>query len=175
MFRLLVLAAALLLPAAAVGAATDIPADKQAAIGELVEVTNFDRLMGQMVESVNASMRPVLKQQLAEAGRAKGTEIPEHVLDETIGMIEEFQRDLIEPVKQMSIAMYDKHFTLTEIRDLVAFYRTPSGQSVLRKLPQMMAEMMPALQTVLQTEMQTLMPRIRERMVGRLREKGYEL
>jgi len=68
-------------------------------------------------------------------------------------------------------AIYARHFTAAELRDLTAFYRTPTGQKALRVLPQVMGEVlatiMPRLQ---QVQAQTL-----EAFKRVLRERGYAI
>jgi hypothetical protein len=55
-------------------------------------------------------------------------------------------------------ALYARHFTETELREMIAFYRTPTGAKALNTLPKLSGEMMtlllprmPALQKELET------------------------
>ena len=43
-------------------------------------------------------------------------------------------------MKEPMIDLYLKHYTDTEIRDIAAFYKTPSGQSLLKKMPLVMQD-----------------------------------
>ena len=50
--------------------------------------------------------------------------------------------DLGQVMEEISAALYDKYFSEDEIRDLVAFYKTPTGKKTLSVLPQMLATSM---------------------------------
>ena len=44
----------------------------------------------------------------------------------------------------LAIPIYDKHFTLEELRAILAFYETPAGRAMLAKLPLVLHESMEA-------------------------------
>ncbi len=64
-------------------------------------------------------------------------------------------------------AMYAATFTEAELRDMVAFYESPTGQATLTKMPQLMSQMTPMITQ--------LMPAYQADLLGRLcaREKRY--
>jgi hypothetical protein len=66
-------------------------------------------------------------------------------------------------------AIYARHFTAQELRELAAFYRTPTGQKALKEMPQVMADtfavVMPRLRDI---EAQTA-----EAFAKVLRDRGY--
>lgn len=41
-------------------------------------------------------------------------------------------------MKERMLAVYTRTFTLEELKDMAAFYRTPTGQSIMEKMPQVM-------------------------------------
>jgi hypothetical protein len=51
------------------------------------------------------------------------------------------QRETIAAISKKAPAIYARHFTAAELRDLLAFYKTPTGQKVLREEPSMLAEL----------------------------------
>ncbi len=51
-------------------------------------------------------------------------------------------QDFLTKVMAEQPAIYAKHFTAEELREMVNFYRSPVGQKALRELPQVMAETM---------------------------------
>jgi len=51
-----------------------------------------------------------------------------------------------ETVSEMSAAVYDKYYTLEEIRDLINFYETPTGQKSLKLMTPIFAETMKQMQ-----------------------------
>ena len=66
-------------------------------------------------------------------------------------------------------ALYARHFSAAELRELTAFYRTPTGAKALRVMPQLMPEVlaliMPKIGSV-QSEVQTAVEAV-------LRRRGY--
>jgi hypothetical protein len=55
---------------------------------------------------------------------------------------ERIQIDLLSTVMDEAPTVYARHFTAAELREMVAFYRTPVGQKTLSVLPQVMSEFM---------------------------------
>jgi uncharacterized protein len=45
----------------------------------------------------------------------------------------------------VTLEVYDKYFTEAEVKDLIAFYKTPTGQKFIKILPQISAEMLPRI------------------------------
>ncbi|MET0313874.1 MAG: DUF2059 domain-containing protein [Hansschlegelia sp.] len=64
--------------------------------------------------------------------------------------------------------LYARHFTEGELRDMLAFYRTPTGQKALATLPQVSAETM---QMVMGNLTQS-MPRMQQRLQQALIDNG---
>jgi uncharacterized protein len=51
--------------------------------------------------------------------------------------------NLDEILETVMLEVYDKFFTEAEMKDLIAFYKTPTGQKSIKILPQFSAEMLP--------------------------------
>lgn len=66
--------------------------------------------------------------------------------------------------------IYARLLTAQEIRELIAFYRTPIGMKTLRVLPQAAAEML----TAMAPRIQEGADRVRLGMLDILRKRGYE-
>lgn len=55
----------------------------------------------------------------------------------------EFEKSFTkEALVDLTIPVYDKHFTHQEIKDMIALYKTPLGQKMLEKMPLIMQESM---------------------------------
>jgi hypothetical protein len=54
-----------------------------------------------------------------------------------------------ESYKQLNVEMTARYFTVSELTALDNFYASPEGQSVMRKMPQIMSEMMPFAQKMI--------------------------
>lgn len=70
-----------------------------------------------------------------------------------------------EDLTNLVIPIYEKHFTQDEIRELIAFYRSPIGTKMISVLPQLTQESMQAGQ-----EWGT---KIGEDLLQRLEQEGY--
>jgi uncharacterized protein len=53
--------------------------------------------------------------------------------------------NLGEILEIVTLEVYDKFFTEAELKDLIAFYKTPTGQKFIKILPQISAEMLPRI------------------------------
>ena len=105
-------------------ARADISPEKRAQIEKLLQLTGTERLMGQMENQLIATF----KAQMPQVPEAFWTKFQQKM--NTREMI-----DLIIPV-------YDKYYTLEDLKAVNAFYQTPVGQKVLSTLPQVMQETM---------------------------------
>lgn len=134
-------------------AQSEIAPDKQAAIKELVALINADNKAEAMVGVLSAqmdSMREtiidsVLKERTDINASEKQT-IREYLLAEQDASTKRFQERLMqkinftEMINEISVVVYDKYYTLEEIRELVAFYKTPTGQKTLKTMTPLLAD-----------------------------------
>lgn len=67
--------------------------------------------------------------------------------------------------------VYDEQFTEAEIEELLAFYRTPTGQKLIEVMP----EIIGLTQEKSMEWSETLAPEIRDRLRSRLSNQGYAL
>ena len=65
--------------------------------------------------------------------------------------------------------IYARHFTVAELKELAAFYRTPTGAKALREVPQVMGE----LTTFLLPRLQDVQRQTGEAFTRIPREHGY--
>lgn len=136
-------------------AQTVVSPEKQAAIKELIALINVDNQAEEMVAVFDRQMSKtrtaVLDSILKE--RTDLTEADKKILRETVTAKAEefgkrFQEKLMqrlnynEMIDEISAAVYDKHYTFDEIKDLLAFYKTPTGQKVIRTMTPLMADTM---------------------------------
>lgn len=146
-------------PVAAQNAAT--PEALQAA-QDLMAVLNKDTLH-QMVSKMTEQVWPVVERGL----RTKQPKISDGVVAELRSEFERIQLDYISGVLADAPVIYARHFSAAELRELLAFYRTPVGAKSLRELPQITAEaialVMPRLQQVRTQTMDAFTKVLRQR------------
>ncbi|MFB3813574.1 MAG: DUF2059 domain-containing protein [Terriglobales bacterium] len=98
-------------------------------------------------------MLPSLKQAMPQVPEQLWNEFRQEVREE----------DMIE----LTYTIWDKHFTHQEIRDLIRFYQTPTGQKIIRETPLIQQESLVAGQK--------WGNEILTKIVTRLKERGYQL
>lgn len=104
----------------------EIAPEKRTEIDQLLKLTGMERLVDQMMAQMIASLRANIK------------DVP----DEFWGRFEKKinSAEMIE----MVVPLYDKYYSLEDLRAINAFYASPVGQRVLSTLPQIMQESMAA-------------------------------
>jgi len=133
MRRLLIVLAVVLssLPVAVRAQAPGSPQAKEAA-QELLNIISGD-MLGQMSRTMTGQVWPQLEAELRSKVDPAG-------LTELRGEFEKMlERFLVESMKDAP-AIYAKHFSAQELRDIAAFYKTPSGAKALQVLPTVTAE-----------------------------------
>ncbi len=144
------------------------PADAEdteldAKIEKLMEVTNMTAMMKQMA--------PQIFRQISLAIRRTNPSIPKREIeafsDEMLAVLNDALPEFVESMTPI----YKKHFDVTDIDAMIAFYETPTGRKAIRKLPALMQESMMIGQAWGMEIGKLAMRRIKER----LREKGYKI
>ena len=100
----------------------EIAKEKRAEIEKMLRLTGMEKLMNQMKTNMIASLKPAMPQ-LAESFWVKF----EQKMD---------IRELVEKI----LPVYDKHYSLEDLKIVNAFYESPTGQRVLATMPQVMQE-----------------------------------
>ncbi len=71
-------------------------------------------------------------------------------------------------INEISYDIYHKHFSMVELEEMVAFYKTPTGNKMASLLPQITQEAMMAGQQ----HGQSLAPIIHKRLMARFKKEG---
>lgn len=136
-----------------VRAQTTIAPEKKKLIGELILLTKTDKQIVEVTDTILKSMEatyPAIIEQTAS--RQTGlSEADRKIVVKT--MTENFQSfarkfrerlaqeiDYRQYVEDAVYPLYDKFFTERELADLIAFYKTETGQKVITTMPQLFAE-----------------------------------
>jgi len=99
---------------------------------ELIEVTDADALLEQMVPAIIAQQSVLLRRERPELGEAELRAFRDHLRAEIEAARQEF-------LERMA-GLYLQHFTADELERLIAFYRTPVGKKSVEVMPQVMAK-----------------------------------
>jgi uncharacterized protein len=151
--------------AAANGQAVDSAAQqtKRQQIIKLLETTQALALSQQMASAVVS--------QLTGGIRSKRPDIPQTALDFLPTTVAEVMRDNEPALRDLFIALYDKHFTLEDIVAVNAFYDSAAGKKMIEKTPVLMQQGM----TVGVEFGRRIGPEIDRRVREKLSAQGYKL
>lgn len=113
---------------------------------------------------------PLFMQQLKPAivqGRADA----EKIYDVVAPILLESFNSRLQEFTDLIAGIYARSFTVTELSDIAAFYRTPTGQKLLEKLPSVLQESMASGQQFAQT----LSADMQQRVVEEMKKRGYDV
>ena len=145
--------------APAASSATD-PAMK-VAVAQMLDVMAFPALtrqiFDQMLQSVPSMMRQAAMQNIAsnpkmtEARKQRALENVDEEIPLAVTTLTQVLADptLIEELGAEMVSLYARFYTVQEVEQLTAFYKTPLGRKMLATMPQLSTESMAISQRVL--------------------------
>jgi hypothetical protein len=149
-------------------AAQDAPAQAEAmqAAKDLMAVMSVDTVR-QMVTGMTNQVWPSIEREL----RGKRPDIDQATLSELRTEFENIQMRYMAGIMTDAPKIYAKHFTATELRDMLAFYKTSTGQKSLKVMPQVMTDIF----AMIMPQMQGLQAQVITAFQEVLRKKGINL
>lgn len=121
-------------------------------------------MIAQLVHQVTAQVWPPIERQLS--GKADAATIAE-LRNEFEGI----QRQNLSEVLQGAPEIYARHFTASELRQLLEFNRSPLGQKAMHELPQIMGE----VTAMLIPRMRDVQMRTRDAFIKILQAHGIQI
>lgn len=109
-------------------------------------------------------------QQMAQMMKKANPKIPQDALAIVEKEAFAFMRGNMEGVLLATVPVYDQNFSHGEIKDIIAFYKTETGQKAIRVMPQMVQQSM----MIAQQYFGKLMPQFQQQLVTKLQAAGYE-
>jgi len=151
----------------------EIDADKRAAINELIEVTELTKRIEFIRQSFWHSAQRVFQQAAFQSLR-KDPALKDASRDELIAKVnaradeltrkyqEMFTRriDLDSLVKKVATDVYARHFSASEIRDIITFYKTPTGKKARELMPKIARESMIETKDLMKPELNAIVTEI---------------
>jgi len=139
--------------------AQQVTPESLAASRELMELTNANQSLDQMI----MMLAPQLSQLLEQANPQQG-QLVRQIVDEMV--IPELRKSIPEAVDSAA-TIYARTFTQAELNQVIAFYKTPTGQKFIDRMPGLMTELSQAGQEWGQRAaikaLQDLAPKLREK------------
>lgn len=157
---------------------------KRALILELVEIYNQQTSPSQVVDAMLAQMQVSFPQMLGDlvTDRTDLTATQkEEIRKEANAIFERFSTRYREEVgrqidfrkfqEEVSLSLYDKYFTEGELADMIAYYRTPTGQKALRLMPELLADSVRQSAEILGPQLTRIARQILQEELGNLKPK----
>lgn len=142
------------LTAASTGFAADTPPTEES-LKQLLEVTQARK----MVDTMNSQMQTMMKNsiQAATQNQKVTPKVQKEIDDIEQQMTSEMHSVLNwERLESMYIRVYQKSFTAQEVDGLIAFYKTPTGQALLTKMPTVLQSTMNEVQQMIMPMLQQM-------------------
>lgn len=141
----------------------ELSPEKRADIERLLDMTGAMALSTQMANAVTAQLFQVIKKARPD--------IPAKVLDALPAEVQATFEANMDSFKEAIIPIYHKHFSGSEIKEIIQFYSTDLGKKTVRLMPVLMQESMLAGQRW----GQSLGPEIDRRIKARLKGEGAKI
>jgi len=109
---------------------------KQESIKELMHIMKSDSMMIKMIDQMMPAMLNKMQTQMKD--QADTNERSEKMMV----IVKQIITEATPKIMDKMILMYDKYYTESEIKDIITFYKSPTGQRTLSTMPLIMKEMM---------------------------------
>jgi len=136
-------------------AASEIPTKEQ--VREFLEIMQTKQMMQQMVDGMKAAQRKGAEEAFKRFIPDPKTE----QLQRVYGIMDDTFQDF--PIDEMMDAMvpiYQRHLTKADLDAVIAFYKSPTGQKLMKERPAMMAEGMQAGQDIMLKKLPAILDRM---------------
>lgn len=154
--------AVVLIAFAVVSPAHAMDEHKKEVIKELLDITGADQIALIMASNSSKAMIEMLKKTKPDTPPAVFK-----IIDEEVNNV--FKDELATgSLDELMYPLYDEKFTTPELEEILAFYKTPTGQKVIKVLPGLTQQGM----IIGQKWAQGLAPKLQERLQVRLEEEG---
>ncbi len=141
-------------------ASNDAPATREDVQQYFAAVHSHD-MMNQMVAAMMKPMHQIIHDQYLKDKE----KLPPDFEVQMNALLDDMMKDL--PWDEMMDAMvpsYQKHFTKADIAYLTSFYSSPTGQKVLRQMPEIMADTMQAIMPLMRKRVDEINQRMAQQI-----------
>ena len=136
--------------------------DAMAAARELIVTMRAADFFKNVVPALMQSFKPAIVQNRPQVERDYDAIMP---------LLQEGMNARLNELSEEIAAVYARNFTADELREAVAFYRGPTGQKIVQKLPVITQESM----AIGQRFGQSIASELRGRMIDELRRRGHNI
>ena len=143
--------------------AQQVAPEKRAEIEHLLDSTG--------AVAIGQQMAGFFVKQLAQDIQRENPRVPKYVLDAVPEEVNTVFAEALPALKELVIPLYDRHFSLEELRGLNAFYSSPLGRKTIAVMPALLNDSM-SLGARWGRE---LGPRIAERLRARCKDENLKI
>lgn len=157
--------------------------DKKNLLKELLILTNVQGNAEAVRQTISSQIEKDVLQLLTQAVNSNGRSLSEENRDKAKQMVEESAKrasqrfevlsaqkvNYSQLVEEVSYEMYDKFYTTDELKDLISFYKSATGQKSIKVMPQLFAESMLRTSERLNPQLQSLIKEVMDEEM-----KNYE-
>ncbi|WP_053077223.1 DUF2059 domain-containing protein [Chromobacterium sp. LK11] len=150
--------------------------DSAAAAKALLQAMRYDEMIVQTMQQMEATMQQQMEQQLWQSQpNCAQTPACKDKVGASLQQLRKTQQAYFQSAEtrkllhEVQVQALSKHFSVAEIREMSAFYQTPTGSKMLRLMPKIVAETGPA---VMQDLNQRLLPELKRQMDEFARQNG---
>ena len=130
-----------------------------------MQVTETHKVLASIIDEDKISspaQKSKMKKEMIESSERSSNRVREFFSE---------QLNIGELVEEITVPVYDKHFTENELQDLINFYRTPTGKKLVSVTPMMALETMGAFSEKVMPKLQEFMKKAVDSELALLKEK----
>ena len=137
-------------------------------IENYLQVMHAHEMMAQMAESMSKPVHEMVHQQYLK----DKDKLPADFEDRINKMMDSMFKEM--PWEQMleaEVPIYQKHLTKGDVNALIAFYSSPTGQKMMRELPEIMSETMQSIVPLIQKQLESIQGRVEQEFAQALNSR----
>ncbi len=163
-------------------ATSNLSAEKKALILDLLKITEADKTVDKVVAQMMAAHQrqyPLMIAQIVNADTGLTADQKKDIIEksqtrsqqssERLKELFKQKIDLGEVLNRVALVVYDKNFTEAELKDIIAFYKTPTGQKTLKQMPDVMRESMDMTSSLIAPQMGQIITQLMDEEKAKLK------
>ncbi len=159
-------------------AQTAVDPKQKAAVKELLNAMEFKQVMGRMAGSMSQNVPQMIEpmldkfasgdKKLTAEQKTEARKMAMKVMSSVAKDMREIYNDpqVAQEMENIMAQLYGKYFTLSEIKAITAFYKSPAGKKAMNVMPQMMQEAMPKIMAAMTPRITAMVEKVAKDVVS---------
>jgi hypothetical protein len=144
----------------------DTPATKED-VQRYLQIMHSREMMAKMVEAMSKPMHQMVHEQYLKDKDKLPPDFEARMNKMTDDMLKTMPWD---DMLDAMVPVYQKHFTKGDVDALVSFYSTPTGQKLIKELPEITAEAMQEMMPLLRKSIDSMNQRLQQEIAAMVRQ-----